>query len=208
MTSSWRAARGSHPAVLKLKNVKKDTPKYTFGVFFAIYGYSAPFMPDEEQILKTFTLLIERHRKLIETLCLKASYGHPAQFCDMRQECYLEILTHMAEKEIPLSRPRERVWVYWQCRHAITRFLRDLKHFPVPFGNENPEETLKAKPQLSAIDINDFAALLRGTERRCYLMMVDGATDKEIEQALGLKHRSLIQMRHNIKKKLQQYIIQ
>ena len=39
-------------------------------------------------------------------------------------------------------------------------------------------------------------------------MMVDGATDKDIEQALGLKHRSLIQMRHNIKKKLQQYIIQ
>ena len=66
-------------------------------------------------------------------------------------------------------------------------------------------DTQPAPREVTRLTIDELAANLNGTERRCFLLMAEGADDKELERELGLKHRSVVQMRHNIKKKLQKY---
>lgn len=161
-------------------------------------------MSDKKHIIKEYYLLIERHRKLIEFMCQHASYGQDIYYYDMLQECYEEILTHMLEQR----KVSEGLWVYMQCRHAITRYRRSVKHIPQMLYNLAKVENEEADLEVSQLTVDDFAACLNGAERRCFLLMASGATDEEIEQKLNIKHRTLIQMRSNIKKKLKKYIMQ
>jgi len=161
-------------------------------------------MSGRKQIIKEYNQLVGRHKRLIEFMCQRASYGQDIYYYDMLQECYEEILTHMLEQR----KVSEGLWVYMQCRHAITRYRRSVKHIPQMLYNLAMVENEEAYLEVSQLTVDDFAACLNGAERRCFLLMASGATDEEIEQKLNIKHRTLIQMRSNIKKKLKKYIMQ
>lgn len=162
-------------------------------------------MHDEKQLRKDFDRLVGRHKRLIKFLCQRASYGQEAYCSDLMQECYLTLLNRMVDKEMGWSEQRERVWVYWQCRSAIDCYRRKQSFIAwLPLSNEMAD-TQPAPREVTRLTIDELAANLNGTERRCFLLMAEGADDKELERELGLKHRSVVQMRHNIKKKLQKY---
>ena len=165
-------------------------------------------MHDEEQIRREFDQLVGRHRKLIELLCLQASYGQEVYYRDFLQECYVSLLTYLSEHQDSMTELREQSWVFWQCRAAITRYRRSLNHFPKLLRDDVLSDTCLAPEEVSQLTVDDLVSCLDDTERRCFLLMAAGASNEEIEQQLGLKHRSVIQIRHNIKKKLQQYIKQ
>jgi RNA polymerase sigma factor (sigma-70 family) len=165
-------------------------------------------MLDEEHIKKAFDQLVGRHRKLIEFLCLKASYGQEVYYRDLLQECYLSLLKHLAERKDSMSELNEDAWVFWVCRAAITRYRRSLKLFPETLYTDFLADLRQAPDEVSQLTVDDCLSCLSGAERRCFLLMLDGASLEELQQQLGLKRRSVIQLRHNIKKKLQQYIKQ
>ena len=165
-------------------------------------------MSDEQQIIKEYDQLIGRHKKLIEFMCQRASYGQDIHYSDLIQECYIEILTHMLGKRIKRLEIRESLWVYMQCRHAITRYRRAVKKFPKVIHDMKVVENTEAYHEVSKLTVDDLAACLDGAERRCFLLLASGIPDEEIEQKLNIKHRTLIQMRYNIKRKLKKYIIQ
>lgn len=165
-------------------------------------------MRDEEQLYKEFDQLIGRHRKLIRFLCQRASYGREANCRDLIQECYVAMLKHQPGREPDQSGRREFWWVYWQCRSAIDCYCRKMQRIiEVPLNGEFAD-TRPAAGEVTRLTVDELAACLDGKERRFFLLMADGADDEELGQVLGLKHRSVVQMRHNIKKKLQKYIEQ
>ena len=165
-------------------------------------------MRDEEQLYKEFDQLIGRHRKLIRFLCQRASYGREAHCRDLIQECYVAMLKHLSGREPGQSGRHELRWVYWQCRSAIDSYRRKMQRIiEVPLSDELAYSR-PAASEVTRLTVDELAACLDGKERRFFLLMVDGADDEELGQVLGLKHRSVVQMRHNIKKKLQKYIEQ
>lgn len=163
-------------------------------------------MSNEEQIKKEFEQLINRHRKLINFLCLRASYGREAFHQEFMQECYLMLLDQMGTLKSGKSELYERAWVYWKCRDAISRYRYREKRFPQTMPDNLLVDVLEAPREATQLTVEDLASCLDGTERRCFLLMAAGATDDQLEKELGLRHSSVLQMRHTIKKKLKQYI--
>lgn len=161
---------------------------------------------DEEHIRREFDQLIGRHRKLIEFLCLRASYGQEPYCLDLMQECYVALFEHLSGREPGMSELRERSWVFWQCRAAIARYRRGVKRFPKLLRDDLLADAGMATHEVTQLTIDELAACLDGTERRFFFLLAAGASYEELEQTLGLKHQSVIQMHSNVKKKLQQYI--
>lgn len=178
------------------------------GCFWCIIYAEGKNMRDEEQLYKEFDQLIGRHRRLIRFLCQRASYGREANCRDLIQECYVAMLKHLPGREPDQSGRREFWWVYWQCRSAIDCYRRKMQRIiEVPLNGEFAD-TRPAASEVTRLTVDELAACLDGKERIFFLLMADGADDEELGQVLGLKHRSVVQMRHNIKKKLQKYIEQ
>ena len=165
-------------------------------------------MPKLDPDIKEYDQLIERHKKLINFLCLRASYGQKVHYSDLVQECYIELLKCLSERTADLSATPENIWVYWKCRSAITRYRRSVQQLPQMMHDVNEADSMVSDGAVTQLTVDDLAACLDGVERHCFLLMADGADDEELERELGIKHRSLIQLRHNIKKKLQQYLMQ
>ena len=190
-----------------LKFIKRWGGKIYFrGVAFLIIGKKGKTMPDTERIIQEFDQLVSRHGKLILFLCQRASYGRVGMCSELRQECYAELLLRLAERGTALEGTREKAWVYGRCRVAIDRYLRHLRHLStLPFP-EGMEEMLAAPAETPQQVAADFAATLGEAERRFFLLLAKGANDETLERTLGLKHRTVIQMKHNIKKKLKEYI--
>ena len=69
-------------------------------------------------------------------------------------------------------------------------------------------DTREAPSVVTQNIIDDLASCLKGTERLCFLRMANGLSDEEIEREFGISHHHLLQLRHTIKKKLEQYIKQ
>jgi hypothetical protein len=125
---------------------------------------------------------------------------------ELRQECYAELLLRLAERGTALEGTREKAWVYGRCRVAIDRYLRRLRLLAtLPFP-EAMEEMLAAPAETPQQVAADFSATLGEAVRRFFLLLAKGADDETLERTLGLKHRTVIQMKHNIKKKLKEYI--
>ena len=152
--------------------------------------------------------LVARHGKLIRFLCLRASYGQDIYYRDLLQECYLMLISRMEERKPGMSELRERAWVYWCCRDAIARFRNNERRSPSRLPAGWLPATRVAPCEVTQNTIDDLASCLNGAERLCFLRMAAGVPDAEIEKEFGITHHHLLQLRHTIKKKLQQYIQQ
>lgn len=155
-----------------------------------------------------FDRLIERHRGLVEFLCRRASYGRAEYSADLVQECYVTLLDGMERRKAGMSEMKERAWVYWQCRGAITRYWRGEQRYLRMLIDKGEHGDATSTHEVTALTAEDLMSCLEEKERRCFLLMAAGRSEKEIEKELGLKHRSLVQMRHNIRKKIQEYLKQ
>ena len=161
-------------------------------------------MHNGEDIYREFDQLVGRHRKLIEFLCLRASHGQEIYYADLTQECYIALLNHLSERPPSTSEAHERAWVYWRCRSAITRYHRSIKNLHLHL-DQTLADTLEAPSEVTSLTLDDLAACLNDTERRCFLLMAAGLDEEELARELRIKRRSVVQLRHNIKKKLQKH---
>ena len=164
---------------------------------------------EEKRLCHEFDLLVERRGKLIELLCQRASYGRRDYYSEMKQECYMEILAHLERRLAATERQMpEPQWVWGQCRSAISHYKRSLRfRSTLPLGDREPPGAVVTH-EVTQLTVDELAACLRGAERRCFLLMADGADDAELMRQLRLKPDSLRQLKYNIRKTLYEYIKQ
>ena len=60
--------------------------------------------------------LMERHGKFVEFLCRWESYGRGQWCADLMQECFLELMRRLPERDARWGEAHEKAWVYWRCR--------------------------------------------------------------------------------------------
>jgi len=165
-------------------------------------------MHNEKDIIGEFERLMTRRQQLVESLCFRASYGRFDYSRDLQQECYKELIHQLPQRmENPDGRS-EKAWVYWCCRSAIGHYLRRLRfHTMLPLS-DRVAEVGEATHEVTALTVDEMASCLSGVERRCFLLLAEGADDNELQRQLAVSHRSIVQMKSNIKKKLYEYLNQ
>lgn len=151
--------------------------------------------------------LIERHKALIESLCMRRASGDSYHCAELRQECYITIWKHEKQISTDISPLQETLWVYWLCRSAFSR-LRFLHrtHLYLPL-DENMSDTLANPddPSMLRDYIESLASVLNPHERRAVELMAEGYTPDEMARELGIKPHSAIQLRYRIIAKLRNY---
>jgi len=161
----------------------------------------------DRQKYEHFYGLIERHKALVESMCMRRASGDSRYCAELRQECYISIWKHEQQIGADVSPMQETLWVYWLCRSAFSR-LRYLQraHLYVPL-DENMADTLADTDDLAPLRdrIEALAVLLTPHERRALELMAEGYTPDEMARELGIKPRSAIQLRHRIIAKLRKH---
>lgn len=163
---------------------------------------------ENENINREFDRLLERYGSLITLLCLRASFGNMRRYGELRLECFEELIYRLPERmEAPEAMP-ERQWVWWRCRNAIAHYLRRERFramLPLPAA-EAVGGT--ATHEVTQLTVDELASYLAGTERRCFLLMVEGVGDDELARRLNIKPSTLKQLKYKIKKTLYEKIKQ
>lgn len=151
--------------------------------------------------------LIERHKALIERLCMRRSSGDSRYCAELRQECYITIWKHEKQISTDLSPLQETLWVYWLCRSAFSR-LRFLHrtHLYLP-PDENMADTLANPddPSMLRDYIESLSSVLNSHERCAVELIAEGYTPDEMARELGIKPHSAVQLRYRIISKLRNY---
>lgn len=170
---------------------------------------------NDRQKYEHFYCLIERHRSLIERLCMHRSSGDSRYCAELLQECYITIWKH--EKQISADMPlrKESFWVYWLCRSAFSRlrFLhRTHLHIPIEEQMADTIADTEAWTSVGTVDtallhdyIETLSKVLSPYERRAVELMAEGYTVNEMSQELGIKPHSVIQLRYRIIAKLRHH---
>lgn len=163
-------------------------------------------MAGQEETYKEYDAMVERHRRFILVMCQRASYGREWLCRELLQECYVELLKRMPELAPTRGGREELRWVYGRCRVAITRYRRRVARWSELPLTAVLAESVAGGGEVNRLTVDELASCLDGAERRMFMMLSEGADDGEIARVLGLKRRTVVQMRHNIKKKLIKYI--
>lgn len=151
--------------------------------------------------------LIERHKALIESLCMRRASGDSRYCAELRQECYISIWKHEKQISDDITPLQETLWVYWLCRSAFSRlhFLRRTC-LHIPLDGEMADTLAEADEQTLLRDrIESLASVLNPHERRAVGLMAEGYTPDEMARELGIKPHSAIQLRYRIIAKLRQH---
>lgn len=161
---------------------------------------------NERQRYEHFYSLVERHKSLIESMCMRRSSGD-SRFCsELRQECYITILKHEKRIDTDILPLQETLWVYWLCRSAFSRLrFLDRTHLYIPL-DEIMADTIAAPDESNLGEyIESVTSVLNPHERRAVELMAEGYTPDEMAHVLGIKPRSAVQLRYRIIAKLRQH---
>ena len=157
---------------------------------------------------ENFYGLIERHKALIEGLCMRRASGDSAYCAELRQECFIAIWKHEKQINTDISPLQETLWVYWLCRSAFSR-LRFLhrSHLFVPLSEALADTVAQPDDPLDTLRdyIETLSSVLNPHERQAVVLMAEGYTPDEMASQLGIKKRSAVQLRYRIVSKLRQH---
>lgn len=150
--------------------------------------------------------LIERHKTLIERLCMRCSSGDSHHCAELRQECYFTIWKHEKQISTDILPIQETLWIYWLCRSAFSRlrFLhRSRLYLPL---DENMSDTIAAPDEdYLREQIDSLSSILNPHERHAFKLMAEGYTPDEMANELGIRPHSAVQLRYRIIAKLRNY---
>lgn len=156
---------------------------------------------------KHFYDLLERHKALIERLCIRRASGNFRRSADLIQECYIFLWRHEKQFSADMSLSHEKARVYWLCRSAFSnvRFLEKAGLWE-PLGDNVADFALgEGDESLLRDRIESLATVLTPYEKRAVDMIVDGYTEKEMASILGIKLSSVTQLRYRIICKLRKH---
>lgn len=82
-------------------------------------------MHGDEQLCRKLEQLVGRHRKMIEILCQRASYGRDDTYRDLVQECYVALLEHLHKRSSDISELYEGVNFLLKSDWGVLKFLKN-----------------------------------------------------------------------------------
>lgn len=162
-------------------------------------------MNDRNAILEErFVGLIERQRMLVRTICWKYSDGDAGKCAVLVQECYLALWRRLPslEGDDTLSPRRERSWVAWICRSALSHHFKRRRHWWQPFDRVPDGSVAVDDDNSQREQVEDLAATLPPREQRFIQLYLDGYHYDEIAVELGIEINSVYKMRRRIIEKM------
>lgn len=160
---------------------------------------------EDRNINEQYYRLIERHKDMIERLCMSHSSGEYHRCAEMRQSCLIRIWRRMGRLPVDATPIKERMWVYWQCRSAIHRWRRKRREIPMVPIDETIADTLAVPDGGEVRDrLEVLSEVLTPHERHAFWMMAGGYTAEEIAMELGIKRHSAEQLRYRIMQRIRQ----
>ena len=162
---------------------------------------------EDRRLYDKFDSLIARHRRLIDSLCIRHAYGDENRSAELRQDCYISLWHYLPGLREGASPFHEKAWVVWHCRSVFSHLgYRRRSHLFLPL-DENMADTIGEADNTHLREtIEALAVLLTPYERQAFLLIADGYSAEDLAKKLGIKHRSAVLLRHRIIKKLRQYI--
>ncbi len=146
--------------------------------------------------------MVQRHRRMIRAICLWHATGGAVECDDLVQEV-LAALWHYRHRLREGATPEEeRAWVRFHCRSVVQHQYRRKRVETVRLDEQMP---LADAPQADARErIAELATDLTAHERKVMEMTLDGYEADDIARELGIKSRSVVQIRWRIVKKMKQ----
>lgn len=161
---------------------------------------------DDTTTYAAFEELVRRHKKLIDEICMRRSWGSKNRFLELRQDCYVSLWHHFPSLRKKATAVQEAAWVAWQCRSVLSHLgrRRQREVLFLPVDEEMADTVAEPDDILLRETIDELAAQLPPREQRAFLLMADGYTAEELAKEMGIKHRSAVMLRHRIIEKLRQ----
>lgn len=158
---------------------------------------------NNQQQYDKFDSLISRYKGLIDYLCMRRASGDENRCAELRQDCYLSLWHYLPTLRENCSSFHEAAWVVWHCRSVFSHLsYRRRTHTFLPI-DENMADTITESDNSQLRDtIDSLAKHLTPHERRAFYLMTEGYSAEDMAKELGIKHRSVVLLRHRIIEKL------
>lgn len=145
-----------------------------------------------------YAQIIIKHESLIERLCMRRAHGDGFECAELKQGCFIAIWKHLPSLKPDVGIFQETAWVAWQCRSVFSHAAsssRELEFVPLD-ENLSFADTDGADDACDLLD--EMAMCLSPDMGRALGLMASGLSVQEMAHELGLKPRSVVQMRYRI----------
>lgn len=153
---------------------------------------------------RLFLDVVQRNHAKVRFFCIRKTYGHHEQVPDLMQD----ILVRLWEERdtIPLDGDTEKqdAWLMSIVRKQWDRHRRKRRFLFIPLGPEEPDLGEPNDCDNEA-RLREWFASLTPYERNIIEWGLEGYTQKEIAERLGLKPATLRKQHERIIKKLKKY---
>lgn len=142
--------------------------------------------------------IICRHERLIERLCIRHSHGDAFLCAEFKQSCHIAIWTHLPSLRPDTDGKNETLWVIWQCRSVFSHEASSKKRIVFETLNETMDSPESNEQESMLETLDEMAQLLPSNMQSPFLLMAAGLSVPEIAQQLGIKNKSVLQLRYRI----------
>ena len=139
---------------------------------------------------------------MIRAICLWHATGGAEQCDDLIQEVLLQLWTARDKLREGCSAEEEKAWVRWHCRSVISHYHRRRRLPTVPL--DSAEEVAATQADEDRETIEALSTGLDERQRKVLQMILDGYRADEIAATLGVKKRSVVQMRWRIVQRMKE----
>ena len=158
-------------------------------------------MEGQQDIAKRFAAMLERHRHMLQLICLHFAGGDLERSRDMMQEVQA-VLWRRREKLRPGATPMEEAaWVMWQARSVSAHERRRQRVKPVLMGSTAdlpPELLTTGDGDNAAHRLAALAEKLDSQDRQLLDFLVEGYSIQEIAVTLHLSSTTAYRRRQRL----------
>lgn len=161
-------------------------------------------MPTDNARYDDFDRMVLRHRAFIRHLCWWQASGHNEECADLVQECLLTLWHYRHTLRPGATQGQERQWVKYHCRSVFSH--RNAKYRPWIVSLDEMQPLPQEEPPDNRERIEELARHLTDYEHRVLNLILDGYSLGDIAALLGIKTKSVSQIRYRIIEKMKKEI--
>lgn len=161
-------------------------------------------MPTNNARYDDFDRMVQRHSSLIRQLCWWHASGRSDECADLVQECLIALWHYRHTLRPGATQGQERQWVKYHCRSVFSH--QDAKQRPWLASLDEASALAQEDPSDDRERIEEMAQHLSDYEHRVLNLILDGYSVGDIANLLGIKARSVSQIRFRIIEKMRKEI--
>lgn len=150
---------------------------------------------------RLFSELVQRNLAKVRHYCVRKTVGHHEDVPDIVQDIVVRLWERRDEMPVDGGAKQQDKWVMGQARNEVARYRRRRRFRVYPL-----EQVGQVPGEMTGEDIKEtlqeYLAMLSPYEREVLGKELEGYTQKEIAESLGLKASTLRKQRERIIKKI------